>query len=119
MPWMEEVKRLPSKTVINEFDIETEKLTKEINKRKNWAAPWKDRVQSFWWKTLVALKRIMFDNSMIPVRWLTGRVVLLAKTKDLNDENNYRPKTYLNTSHKILTDLIAKGMCEHTLVNKP
>ena len=50
--------------------------------------------------------------------WTTGRTVLLAKPKDLSDEKNYRPITYLNTSYKILTGLIAKYMYEHTLVNK-
>ena len=37
MPWMEEVKRLLGKkvTVINEFGIDTEKLMKEISKRKS------------------------------------------------------------------------------------
>ena len=38
MPWMKEMKRLLDEkvTVINEFDIDTEKLTKEIKKRKSW-----------------------------------------------------------------------------------
>ena len=56
MPWMEEVKRLLGEkvTVTNEFDIDTEKLTKEIQKRKRWTAPGIDGVQNFWWNKLVA-----------------------------------------------------------------
>ena len=67
---------------------------------------------------LSAFKRIISGNSMIPEWWLTGRTVLLAKTKDLSDEKNYQPITCLNTSPKLLTGLIAKYMCKHTLVNK-
>ena len=106
---MEEVKRLLGEkvTVINEFDIDTEKLTKEINKRKSWTAPGIDVVQNFWWKKLAAVqkvllsvfKRMISDNSMIPEWWPTGTTVLLAKTKDLSDEKNYRPLTCLNTSY--------------------
>ena len=49
MPWMEEIKILlvEKLIVINEFDIDTEKLTKEINKRKSWTAPEIDGVQNF------------------------------------------------------------------------
>ena len=117
MPWMEEMKRLLGEkvTVINEFVIDTEKLTREINKRKSWTAPAIDGVQNFRWKKLVAaqkallsaFKRIISDSSMIPEWWPTGRTVLLAKTKDLSDEKNYRPITCLNTSYyKVLKYLI-------------
>ena len=125
---MEEVKTLLCEkvTVTDEFDIDTKKLTKEINKRKIWTAPGFDGVQNFWWKKLVAaqkallsaFKRIISDSSMIP-RWQpTGRTVLLAKAKDLSDEKNYQPITCLNISYKILTRLIAKYMREHALVNE-
>ena len=63
---------------------------------------------------LSALKRIISDNSMTPEWWPTGRTVLVAKTKDLSDEKNYRQITLLNTSYKILTELIAKYIREHT-----
>lgn len=55
MPWIEVLTRLLSEkvTVINEFDIDTEKLKKEINKRKNWNAPRIDGVQNHWCKKLV------------------------------------------------------------------
>ena len=111
MPWMEKVKRLLGEkvTLINEFDFDTEKLTKEINKRKSWTAPGIDAVQNFWWKKLLviqkvllsAFKTIIFDNSIIPKKWPTERIVLLAKTKYLSDEKNHRPIRYLNTSYKI------------------
>ena len=68
--------------------------------------------------TIIVIIIIISDNSMIPGCWLTGRTVLLAKTKDLSDEKDYRPITRLNTSYKKLTGLIAKYMSEHTLENK-
>ena len=58
------------------------------------------------------------DTGMIPEWWLSGRTALLPKTKNLSDEKNYRPITCLNTSHKILTGLVAKYMREHTVVNE-
>ena len=99
MPWMEEVKRLLSEnvTVVNEFNINSEGLKKEISKRKSWTAPGIDGIQNFWWKKLVTAQKallkvfetIKLDNNMIPVWWPTGRTVLLPKTKDLSDEKNY------------------------------
>ena len=108
MPWIKKVKRflVEKFTVINEFDIEAEKLKKEINKRKNWKTPGIDGVQHFWWKKLVAAQKVFLsafktinsDNNMIP-RWLPiGRTVL--KTKDLSDEKDYLPKTCLNTKYE-------------------
>ena len=49
---------------------------------------------------------------------MTGRTVILTKTKGLSDEKNCRLITCLNTSYKILMGLIAKHMGEHTIVNK-
>ena len=55
---------------------------------------------------------------MIPEWWLSGRTVLLPKTKNLGDEKNYCPVTCLITSYKILTGLVAKYMRQHTAVNE-
>ena len=55
---------------------------------------------------------------MIPIWWPTGRTVLLPKTKNLEDEKDYRPITCLNTSYKIRTAVIAKYMREHTMENE-
>ena len=128
MSWMEEIKILlvEKLIVINEFDIDTEKLTKEINKRKSWTAPEIDGVQNFWCKKLVAaqkpllsaVKRIISDHSMTPWWWPRGKTVLLTKTKDLSDEKSYQPIICLNTLYKILMELIAKYMREHMLINK-
>ena len=58
------------------------------------------------------------DTAMIHEWWLSRRTVLLPKTKNLSNENNYHPITCLNTSCKILTGLVAKYMREHTAVNE-
>ena len=55
---------------------------------------------------------------MIPEWWLSGKTVLLPKTKNLSDEKNYCPITCLTTSYKILMGLVVKYMTEHTAVNE-
>ena len=57
------------------------------------------------------------DYDLIPVWWPTGRTVQIPKTKDLSNEQKYRPTTCLNTSYKIMTGLIGKYMREHALEN--
>ena len=60
---MEEVKRLLGKKVfvINEFDNDTKKLKKEVNKRKSGMAPGTDEVQKFWWKKLAATQKALLS----------------------------------------------------------
>ena len=58
------------------------------------------------------------DTVMIPEWWLSGKTVLLPKTKNLSDEKNYCPITCLTTSYKILMGLVVKYMTEHTAVNE-
>ena len=55
---------------------------------------------------------------MILEWWPSGRTVLLPKTKNLSDEKNYRPITWLNTSYKILTGLVVKYMRERITVKE-
>ena len=42
----------------------------------------------------------------------------IADTKSLDDEKDYHPITYLNTSCKIMTRMVAKYMSEHTMKNE-
>ena len=65
MPWMKEVKRLLAEVtyaVINNFDIDTEKLTKEINKRKSCTVPGIDGVKTLWWKKQVAAQKALLST---------------------------------------------------------
>ena len=50
--------------------------------------------------------------------WLSGRTVLLPKTKNISDEKNYHPITCLNPSYKILMGLVAKYMREYSAVDE-
>ena len=51
-------------------------------------------IQNYWWKKLepsqkelaTAFTKIKEDNTNIPIRWPTGRTVLLLKTNSLEDE---------------------------------
>ena len=117
MPWMEKIREeLKEKiTSVKEFEITKNGLISEIKKKKNWTAPGVDRIQNFWWKTFrpaqKALKKVFEqirdNNRLIPTWWPLGRTVLTTKSKDLNDEKNYRPITCLSTSYKLLTALLA------------
>ena len=128
MPWMEEIRRQLNEKVnqVNEFNITFEKVKKEVAKKKRWTALGTDGIQNYWWKKLEpaqkaltkAFTKIKEDNTNIPTWWPTGRTVLLPKTKNLKDEKNYRPKTCLNTSYKIMTVVVAKYMREHTMENE-
>ena len=101
-------------------------MKKEVAKRKGWTASGIDRIQNYWWKKLEpaqkaltrAIIKIKEDNTNIPTWWPTGRTVLLPKTRSLADEKNYRPLTYLNTSYKIMTEVVAKYMRKHTMENE-
>ena len=125
MPWMEKVKMELREKVqnVNEFTITGNKVVAEIRKRKNWAAPGIDGIQNYWRKTFQtahkavtrAFERMKNDYDMIPVCWPTRRTVEIPKTKDLSNEQKYRPITWLNTSYKIMTGLIGKYMREHAL----
>ena len=127
MPWMESVsKQLRDKiTSVKEFNITVETLLKKTKKRKNWTAPGIDGIQNFWWKKLKPARRevkrtfeqVKDNNDLIPAWWLSGRTALLPKTKDLTDEKNYRPRTCLNTSYKLITGLAGKYMREHMMEN--
>ena len=47
-----------------------------------------------------------------------GRTVLIPKSEDLSDENNYQSITCLNTSYKIFTGLLGKHMKDHADKNE-
>ena len=81
-------------TNVKEFNITEETLEKETKKTKNWTAPGIDSIQNFWWKKLKLARRELKkvfeqvkDNiDLIPIWWLSGKTVLLPKTKYLRRE---------------------------------
>ena len=60
----------------------------------------------------------MDDNTTIPQWIAVGRTVLLPKAKDLSSKEEYRPITYLNTSYKLFTGILAKFTKEHAEENE-
>ena len=62
-------------------------------------------------------ERAKDNNDLIPVWWPSRRTVLLPKTKSLNNKKNYHLIIYVNTSCKLLADLVGKYMREHTMEN--
>ena len=95
MPRMEEIGRQLNEKVnqVNEFNITQKALTRVFTKIKE-------------------------DNTNLPTSWPTRRTVLLPKSKNLEDEKNYRPITTLNMSYKIMAGVVAKYMREHTMENE-
>ena len=93
--------------LVSEFAITDENMKKKVAKRKNWAASGIDGIQNFWWKKFEPAQKglwkaftdLYMDTAMIRQWWLSGRTVLLPKTKNLSNEKNYRPITCLNTSY--------------------
>ena len=122
---MEKIRRQLNEKVnqVNEFNITFEKAKKEVAKKKGWTVPVIDGILNYWWQKLEpiqkALKRAFTKvkeyNTNIPTWWLTGRTVLLPKTKNLEDEKNYRLMTCLNTSYKIMTGVVEKYMREYVM----
>ena len=53
------------------------------------------------------------NTSLVVVR----KNFAVPKMKDLTNEKNFRPITCLNTSYKLLTDLVGKYMKERTMEN--
>ena len=98
------------------FYISFEKVKKDVSKRKRWTAPGIEGIQNYWWKKLEpaqkaltrAFTKIKEDNTNISTWWPTGRIVLLPKTKSLENKKDYRPITYFNTSYKNITGVAAK-----------
>ena len=95
-------------------------MGKSARKRKNWSEPGIERISNFGWKTLKKLAtwgklatvmQAWIDNQNRVPNWLTlGRTVLIPKTEDLSSEKDYRPITYLNTSYKIFTGILAQHL---------
>lgn len=80
---MDEVKKLLDEkiTVLNDFDMNTEKLRKKINKRKSWTSTWIDGVHFWWsnirWKKLAVTQKPLFDALKRINWWPTGRTSVL------------------------------------------
>ena len=121
--WMNTVAKKMVQKVANvqELTITEKKLQQTVKKRKNWSAPAIDGIQNFWWKKFrdawSAILRCFNQWLELPDEipdWLAqGRIVLLPKTEDLNNEGNYHPITCLSTCYKIFTWMIGNYMKEH------
>ena len=83
-----------------------------------------DGIQKVWWKRFrpaqKALKRafeqIRDDGRLIPTWWSLRRTVLILETKNLSDEKNYLPITFLRFSG-LETGLVDKCMRNHEIEN--
>ena len=110
---------------VEEIEITEKKLYELLRKRKNWSAPGIDKIPNFWWKklsgswkSLVECMIMWIENPEKIPNWMTdGRTVLIPKTEKLDNEQNYRPITCLNTCYKIFTGMVAQYMKDHASRN--
>jgi hypothetical protein len=104
------------------FDTHWEKALKKISP---WKAAGPDGIPAYYWKVLrsprESLKRLaqeIYLGETVPRIWFcTGRVVSIPKGGDLNDPNNYRPITCLNTAYKIVTGTVTNALTEGCNMN--
>ena len=104
------------------FQIDVNKVKKQLRKVPNWKAPGPDQVHGYWLKSFRSLhERIAQQlqeclvHGNIPT-WMTGaRTVLIMKDiKKGNVASNYRPITCLPMMYKHLTGIIAEVLYSHT-----
>ena len=126
-PWMNKIEgdiRMKVTEVL-EIKITMNDLKESIKKRKNWSAPGLDGIQNFWWKKfsstwqpmLNAMNEWLNDPETLPNWLLNGKTVLIPKTNRLDNVEDFRPITCLNTVYKIFTGLIGGHMKQHVVRN--
>ena len=96
-------------------------VKKQAKKMKNWTALGKDEVHGFWIKHLTSLHSKIAQqlNRLLQTatieEWLsTGKTILLMKNKMAGAiPSNYRPITWLCTTFKLMTAIIADTIQNH------
>lgn len=92
-----------------------------IRKANPWKAPGPDGIQGFWWKTWGTANSALRDwlnqalrAQQTPPSWLCrGRTVLLYKSGEPSQPQNYRPITCLPSAYKIITSTLAERLQAH------
>ena len=106
--------------------IDSNVFTTTLKKLRNWASPGLDGIQGFWWKRFGSVHsylchifdRFLQDEQSVP-SWLPlGRTLLILKTNDPTNPQNFRPITCLNIVYKIWTGCITSLMFDHCEANQ-
>ena len=106
---------------MEDFEITTEMVKHQVKKIKNWTAPGKDEVHSYWLKHCTSLhtgkaKQLnhLLQTGSIEDWMSTRKTTLLMENKEKGTiPSNYRPITCLPTNFKLMTVTIAESMLNH------
>ena len=97
-------------------ELNNDDLRKAMRKMRNWKAAGTDEVHGYWLKNFTILHKCLLDslNQCIEQgcpEWMTlGATVLLPKPEKPGDN---RPITFLPTTWKLLTSMIAEDITNH------
>ena len=119
--WIESTHSILNKKPIEDFAITADMVKHQVKKIKNWTAPGKDEVHSYWLKHLTSLhtritKQLnhLLQTGTIEDWMTTGKTTLLMKNKEKDTiPNNYRPITCLPTTFILMTTIIAESMLNY------
>ena len=103
------------------FQIDVDKVKRQIKKVPNWKAPGMDHVHGYWLKNFRSLHERMalqLQDCLVQGKvpsWMTeAKTVLIMKdVKKGNIASNYRPITCLPVMYKLLTSMIAEDLYRH------
>ena len=95
-----------------------------ICRLRNWASPGPDGIRGFWWKQFSSVHdflcanfhKLLVGDMPIPHWFPIGRTLLIPKSHDLSNPQNYRPITCLNIIYKLWTScftFLVSQHCEH------
>ena len=105
------------------MDISQEELQTALKKAGNWKSAGLDAVLNFWLKQLTALHPHLLNAynqatehpENLPAWFTTAQTYLLAKNKDIENPNNYRPIACLSTPYKVLTSILTERSYSHMI----
>ena len=124
-PWLKTLERQYATIATQvEYEITDEVLDKVIAKMPN-DKPGIDLTTRFWIKALQctkqhlkrSLEKVFLKQVEIPTWLITTKTILMAKSKETNNEQNYRPIAIQNIMYKIYTGIIAEFVMEHCTRN--
>ena len=124
-PWLKTLEReyVTNATQL-EYEITYEILDKVIAKMPN-DKPGIDLTTCLWIKALQctkqhlkrSLEKVLLKQVEIPTWLITTKTILIAKSKETDNEQNYRPMAIQNSMYKIYTGIITEFVMEHSTRN--
>ena len=101
---------------MEDFEITIDMVKNQVKKIKNWTALRKDEVHDYWLKHLISLHtRIAKQHDHLLQTctiedWMTKKILFMKNIEKGTILSNYRPTTFLATTFKLVTAIIAESM---------